>query len=399
VRLALAAATVGVMAFAAIAPVQADDCKTNPLAKGCPPDRDDVRAKPPLAGHPEPVAVGADASLVHTAVTVIPRDKLSAFLVGIAGKAAKARDWAKAIPLHQALVAARGPGSPEAKTLATLWTLAGQNESAVEAWRAYAAATTGKDREHALAEVARLGASPDPFADRLKLTALTSEAKQAFALGRTAFTKTHYGDALVYFHIGLALAPDLPGFLRELGATYDKLGAAAQRRELYRRYLVQRPFGANADAVRGELAKTDLGTLSITSSLPCTELWVNRQQLAKPVSGIAVAPGSYKGLCFNPKYEMALFEYATVEAGKPAALAFTWAIIENKLEKPFGRIALENPKSPGTMIDLGITSTEIGVAAPTDGRKLKMILKDDAGLRTEERSVQIAPGQRLTVRW
>jgi hypothetical protein len=51
------------------------------------------------------------------------------------------------------------------------------------------------------------------------------------------------------------------------------------------------------------------------------------------------------------------------------------------------------------MIDLGITSTEIGVAAPADGRKLKMILKDDSGVRTEERLVQIEPGQRLTVKW
>jgi hypothetical protein len=112
-----------------------------------------------------------------------------------------------------------------------------------------------------------------------------------------------------------------------------------------------------------------------------------------------VAPGSYKGLCFNSKYEMALFEYATIEPGKQAAMAFRWAIIVNKLERPYGRIALENPKSPGTMIDLGITSPEIGVAVPPDGRKLKMVLKDDSGVRTEERTVQIEPGQKLVVQW
>jgi hypothetical protein len=167
---------------------------------------------------------------------------------------------------------------------------------------------------------------------------------------------------------------------------------------------VQRPFGDNADIVRSELAKDKdvLGTLLVTSSLPCTELWVNRQKIAKldpSGKGIPVAPGSYKGLCFNPKYEMALFEYATVEAGKPASLAFRWAIVENHLEKPLGRIALENPKSPGTMIDLGITATEIGVAAPPDGRKLKMILKDDSGVRVEERLVKIEPGQRVVVKW
>jgi len=58
-----------------------------------------------------------------------------------------------------------------------------------------------------------------------------------------------------------------------------------------------------------------------------------------------------------------------------------------------------NPKAPGVMIDLGITSREVGVAAPSDGHKLKMILKDDSGVRTEVRSVQIDPGQRLVVKW
>jgi hypothetical protein len=51
------------------------------------------------------------------------------------------------------------------------------------------------------------------------------------------------------------------------------------------------------------------------------------------------------------------------------------------------------------MIDLGITATEIGVAAPSDGRKLKMVLKDDSGMRTEERQVQIRPGQRISIQW
>ena len=96
---------------------------------------------------------------------------------------------------------------------------------------------------------------------------------------------------------------------------------------------------------------------------------------------------------------MALFEYATVEPGKPAVMEFRWGIVENALERPLGRIALENAKAPGTMIDLGITAREVGVAAPADGRALKMVLKDDSGTRTEERMVKIGPGQRLVVRW
>jgi hypothetical protein len=96
---------------------------------------------------------------------------------------------------------------------------------------------------------------------------------------------------------------------------------------------------------------------------------------------------------------MALFEYTTVEAGKPANMSFRWGIVVNQLENPLGRITLENPKAPGTMIDLGITSPEVGVAAPADGHKLKMILKADTGARTEERLVQIEPGQRFLVKW
>jgi len=343
-------------------------------------------------------------ALYATVATKKSRAQLSEFLVAPAARAARARDWAKAIPLYQAIVVARGPASAEAKQLATLWTLAGQNERAAEAWADYAAAVDDPgERSSAAAEATRLGSVADPFADKLALADQAVDARRAFALGRTAFAAKQYGDALVYFHIGYALAPELPGFLRELGSTYDKLGAAAQKREFYRRYLVQRPIGGNADLVRAELArdKDVLGTLQVSTSLPCTELWINRQRLTgkPPDKGIVVAPGSYKGLCFNPKLEMALFEYATVEPGKPAIMAFRWGIIENRLERPFGRIALENPKAPGVMIDLGISSPEIGVAAPSDGRKLKMVIKDDSGARTEVRSVQVEPGQRLVVKW
>ena len=342
--------------------------------------------------------------LYQTVATKKPRAQLSELLVATAQRAVKARDWAKAIPLLQALVVARGPGGPEARQLATSWTLAGQNERAAEAWSDYAAAAPAPDeRAAATAEATRLGGLSDPFADKLVLAEQTGDARKVFALGRAAFAAREYGDALVYFHMGYALAPELPGFLRELGATYDKLGADQPKREFYRRYLVQRPIGGNADLVRAELAKDKdaLGTLEVSSSLPCTELWINRQRLTgkPPDKGIAVAPGNYKGLCFNPRYEMALFEYATVTAGRAAAMTFRWGIVENRLEHPFGRIALENPKAPGVMIDLGITSTEVGVAAPADGRKLKMVLKDDSAVRTEARMVQIEPVQRLVVKW
>ncbi len=335
--------------------------------------------------------------LYQTAKTKKARTELSQFLVKPAEKAVKDRAWGKAIPLYRALVVARGPASAEAKQLATVLTLAGQNEQAAEAWNAFAQGTKDeKARSEALAEASRLAASPDPFADKLVLVEMAKDANQAFKLGRAAFKAGQHGDALVYFHIGYALAPDLPGFLRELGSTYDKLGEGNRKKEFYRRYLIQRPFGANADVVRAELAKDKdvLGTLLVQSSLPCTELWVNRQRVSGklPDKGVLVAPGTYKGLCFNAKYEMASFEYATVEAGKPAALSFSSAIIVNKLEKPFGRIALENYKT-GVMQDKPRDHLPEVARSRSAGRTLKMVLKDDSGVRTEERSVSIEPGQ------
>jgi hypothetical protein len=359
----------------------------------------------PIAAASTPVVPSGE--LYQTVETKLSRSELSAFLEAPAKKAVAARAWARAIPLYQALVVARGPGSAEAKQLASTWALAGQHERAADAWRTYASAVRDeKERAFALAEAERLAAIDDPFADKLALASLVVEAKRAFALGRKAFARKHYGDALVYFHIGHALAPELPGFLRELGATYDKLGAAPQRRALYLRYLAQRPVGPLADAIRAQLesdpaARGELGTLRLSSSLPCAEMYLNHQRLPSklPAKGLRVAPGRYKGLCFSPTHEMQLFEYATVRAGETAEMTFRWGIVENRLERPFGRIVLENPKAPGVMLDLGITATEIGVAAPADGRPLRMIVKDDTGLRVEERRVTIEPGRRLVVRW
>src|SRR5512141_857652 len=89
-----------------------------------------------LIAHSASADDGKTGELYQTVATKKPRATLSQFLVKPAEKAAKARDWAHAIPLYQALVVARGPGSPEQKQLATLWTLAGQNEDAAEAWNA-----------------------------------------------------------------------------------------------------------------------------------------------------------------------------------------------------------------------------------------------------------------------
>ncbi|MEZ4401573.1 MAG: hypothetical protein R3B06_16225 [Kofleriaceae bacterium] len=352
------------------------------------------------------VATGSATAgdLIDTVTTAKPRAALSAYLEKPAAAAASKRSFGRAIALHQALVVARGPASPEARALATLWTLAGQPEEAARVLTAFADATADAAAATAArAEAARLTAKPDPFARQLELPTLAAEAKTAFKQGRAAFAKKQWGDALVSYQMGYALAPELPGFLRELGATYDKLGATDKKLEFYRAYLLRRPFGKNADAVRAELSKDPkaLGALVLTTSLPCDELWLNRQRVPGAPTGkpLAVAPGAYKALCLSRKYEIAIFEYATVTAGATETLRFDWAIVVNQLTNPYGRIAIENPKHPGELLDLGVSSPEVGVVVPGDGRPLRLIVKDDTGSRADERSVRIKPGERYVVKW
>ena len=349
---------------------------------------------------------GADATaeLVDTVPTLTPRATLSAFLVKPAKAALAAGDRPRAIVLHQALALARGPASPEAHTLATLLIEAGQTEDAVRVLARYADATRDATAgATARATVQQLTAGAKVEARPLALPSQVALARTAFRQGRAAFRKKRWADALVSFHLGYALAPELPGFLRELGATYDRLGAARPKQAFYTAYLLRMPFGKNADAVRAELGRGAgaLATLSITSSLPCEEVWLNRQRVPGPLpqKTLRVAPGAYKALCLSKRHEIAIFDYAVVDAGGSAAIRFDWAVVVNGLTAPLGRIAIENPDAPGVMVDLGVSSREVGAVVGADGRALRMVLKDDAGARVVERSVRIRPGERLVVEW
>jgi tetratricopeptide (TPR) repeat protein len=349
-------------------------------------------------------ARSARADLVDTVKTTRSRTEMSEFIADKATAALKKGDRPRAIVLYQALVTARGPASPEARELARTLTLVAENEAAMRVLEQYAAATSDATaKAEAEKEIARLKATTDPFAKPVQLPVLAAEAKDAFKRGRAAFKKKQYGDALVYFHMGYALAPDLPGFLRELGATYDKLNERDKKAEFYRAYLLKRPFGKNADDVRKELAgqKGTMATLTLESSLPCEQVWVNGQPVPGklPQKKLIVAPGRYKILCFSSKYEFGKFERTELGAGGVGTVKFNWAIVVNKLENPLGRFLIENVDEPGVMMDLGVSSPELGVAVPADGRALKMIVKDDSGTRVEERSVRIKPGETFVVKW
>lgn len=358
----------------------------------------------PEPARPKGSGPATNEELLDDVKTVMPRAELSAFLVKPARAALAAGDRPRAIVLHQALVLARGAGSPEALQLARLLADAGQVDDAVRVLQGFAVSTDDADaRATAKATLLELAAGPPAEERPLALPSQVALAKQAFRQGRAAYGKKRWGDALLYFHLGYVLAPELPGFLRELGATYDQLGAGALKLSFYQAYLLRMPFGKNADAVRAVLAKTPraLATLSMTSSLPCEEVWLNRQRVprALPQKELAIAPGSYKALCLSRRYEIAIFEYVTVNPGGSAAIRFDWALVVNKLAAPLGRIAIENPKAPGVMLDLGVSSAEVGVVVDALGKPLRMVLKDDAGTRVVERTVRIRPGERVVVEW
>ena len=354
------------------------------------------------------------------------RHQLSAFLAKTAMEAFKQDKWRDAIPLYQALVAARGPGCSEALELAQSWANVGQYRQAVSILDAFISATADRIDSRPTAPARDSAAShPTPGgpagAAELELARskrdewgrigeptrgfvparLTRRARQAFRFGRSALRKRHYADARVYFEMGHALDPELPGFVRELGTIYDKLGLAEKKISLFHDYLRARPFGKNADAIRRALGKRALGHLAIESSLPCDELWLNRQRVPAKVSisALRVAPGEYRALCVSYRYEIAYFEYAVVEPDRPSAVRFRWAIIVNQLTQPYGRITIENPRAPGVMMDLGISQPEVGVIVPEDGRSLGMVLRDDASTRVEERTISLEPGRRYVIKW
>ena len=336
--------------------------------------------------------------------TSIPPDKMSDYLVKPAKAAMKKQNWALAISLYRGLVTARGPGAPEAIELAKAWTLAGQYESAREVLADFIAATTDvAAKKAAIKERDRLATAKNPFASqRFQVTAADKEAGKAFKDGRAAFKKKKYADALLYYRMGSALAPDMPGFLRELGATYDKLGAEAEKTLYYQKYLRDQPFGKNAQFVRTALAKVKgaTGKLTIKSALPCEDFWMQAQHPGSklPIKDLVVPPGTYEALCLNYKFQMAYYETAKVEAGKSATLSFDWAILVNELTNPFGRIAIESALD-GSMIQLALARPEQGVVVPKDGRALRMVLSSLDGVKKDTRFIKLQPGQREVIKW
>lgn len=347
----------------------------------------------------------------RSVATKADRIKMSEFLVAPARKAkADPEQRGAAVAMYQALVVARGPGSPAARELAEAWALAGEHAEAVAVLDDIIASTDDPEMLNWARKQRPTWAELDnPFKKDYEPARVTRLATQAFEAGRKEFKRKNYADALVYFEMGYALDPDLPGFLREIGSVYDKLGAPDKKREFYFAYLRRRPFGKNADEIRKALAKekANLGTLSIKSALPCQEFWMegmlgdrSKKGTTKPLEKLLLPPGTYQIFCTNFDYTFGYFDFPSVKAGEHTEFELTWAVIINQLDEPRGRIRIEDALNPGVMLDLGLHARELGVVVPRDGRALKLELRAiDNSRPVEERYLRLQPGSKEVIKW
>ncbi|MBT8493930.1 MAG: hypothetical protein KJO07_12830 [Deltaproteobacteria bacterium] len=336
-----------------------------------------------------------------------PRNKIAKFLRKPGADALKARDYGRAIPIFRALVSTMGEGDEAQYQLATAWILAGKQRQALDALVLFIKNTDDpKMKKKAKVQYNRQRKRKVRFGDEnFRLKSSPRLAKQAFDRGRRAFRSKSYADALVYLKMGYALAPDAAGFLREIGATYAKLGAKDEMIKWYVSYLRKRPFGKNAKAIHKQLKRAKqankvLGTVNITSPFKCQYFLIDQIDAPKPpVKSVRMAPGEYTLFCGVEKYAMGYWETFKVQPGKSTNLKLSWAVLVNKLKAPYGRIIVENAREPGIMMDLGIAQTEIGIYVPRDRRALRVILKADDESRVEERRIRVEAGAKEVIKW
>jgi tetratricopeptide (TPR) repeat protein len=334
------------------------------------------------------------------------RPDLAAFLVSPAEHALAARKYGLAVSLWRGVAAIRGDADPALLKLARAWTLAGEFDAAIEELERHRQALSAQQADPvAIAainkQIVELESRPRGFTGGVfEVEPAETHAREAFKRGRRLMRAKKYAEAAALFRAGVELAPDLPGNHRELGEALARLGQKDQATGFLLRYLRLRPFGKNADEIRARLAPAGvLGSLSIGSSFDCEQVWMNRQPvpLALPVKSLAVAPGRYRLLCYSERYHFARYIAADVPPGEEAHAAFTWAIIENKLD-PWGRIVMENPDRESEMYDIGVFD-EIGVPVPDDRRPLKFVMRAADSSKRKEVRIKLEAGKRIPLVW
>jgi len=330
------------------------------------------------------------------------RADLADFLVKPAEDALRDHKLGIAVSLWRGVVAIRGEADVAVEKLALAWTLAGEPEAAIEELERRRRATGDADARTSIGkEVAELERRAHGFTGTVfQVVPADAQAREAFRRGRRAFQDKKFADAAALYRAGVEMAPDVPGNYRELGEALGKLGKTEEALAFFVRYLRLRPFGKNADEVRGRLTQAGaIGKLSVGSSFACEQVWINRQPVPAPlpIERLAVAPGRYRLLCYNEKYHFARYLNVDVPKDGNVRADFTWAIIENKLD-PWGRIVMENPDRQSEMNDIGVWD-EIGVPVPEDRRPLKVLLRAADSSKRKEVYIKLEAGKRVPLAW
>jgi tetratricopeptide (TPR) repeat protein len=375
---------------------------------GLPPDPDKGKDPPPPKDPPK------DPDKAPAAIkTSESPHKMSEFLVKPAKDATAKRQWALAVTYYQALVEARGAPSPDAYELAMRWVDAGEFASAVDVLNRYIDSTpSAEDRAAKLVirdNLIKAGAR-NKFTRPFEPVYASADAVKVFDLGRNAFKAGKYADAEFYFRLGARLDPNLKGFLRELGATYDKLGMRKEKIFYYAQYLTSSPFGANADFARGALAKEKgaMGKLSLKSALPCDGgVWVNGKKLPGklPMKDLPMPAGRHGASCWNVGYEIYQIEWFDVPAGKTKDVGFNWAVVYNDLTTngPAGHIFLEDVTDPSGALRKLLRKPPgegIGVPVPADGHPMKYRLEaSDGSGKFRDGLQRLQPGEQFHFKW
>lgn len=357
----------------------------------------------------KPVAAPAAAEAVAPAAgPAKPAAKVKvddAFLVKAAEDAIKRRDYARAVPLWRGVVTMRPAGDPIVWRLIEAWQLAGQFDDAKEEVERYALTNSDPGEQKKIKEtLASLAEREIGFGSGLIEAPSPNEAAKLFQLGRAAFKKKRYEEAILYFKAGSVVAPDLAGNYRELGQAFAKMGQTKEADAFFLRYLRLRPASDNANEVRKLISNPALlGTLSVATTLPCTEVWISGWVLKVklPLKSLKTAPGNYKLLCVNDEYHFRQFITATVTAGGTTNAEFSWALISNQLREPYGRVAIENPdpRAAGKLIDMSLWDLA-GVPVPQDRRALRVVLTaDDGSGKRKEELLRLEPGKTYVVKW
>jgi len=325
-------------------------------------------------------------------------EDLAAFLVAPAEAAVAKRQFGLAISLWRGVVAIRGEGDDASVALADAWALAGEYDEAADQLTRYAQAVKDDSKgQEARQRAIDFGERPHGFtAEPLRVVPATVQAREAVARGARLRKAGRNDDAVKLYRAAIELAPDDLAPYRALAEAYAAMGKAQESRDLLVRYLRLRPFGKQADATRRQLADSGvLAHLTVKSSFPCDEIWVNRQRA--PRGEMVLAPGKVRLLCYSARYHFARYLDVDVPSAGRVTAQFRWAVLENRLD-PWGRVVIENPDRANAMYDVGLWD-EVGVPVPEDGRALKVMFRAGDDSRTKEQELLLAPGKRYPLRW